>query len=151
VYSGAKPHGARTLRIKEVYHVKLPRISVSFPGDREPAKEHLSDPVISTSTLSSELVREQTTQIIDHATAVRGALQTDQAQSVERAAARDHVAAIQLAWQEFQINLAEDRLILRLARRVDLLEQLRDLERRHTAAASELRAQFQSEAQEVQA
>lgn len=129
--------------------MKLPRISISFSS--EDHQERPLDSPIPHPSPGTEMVPEEVGGLSSRAAAIRAVLESSALPSDDLLAAREHVRSIQYAWKEFQSNLEQDRLLLQMARRVELLEHLHDLEHRQLAAVGRLRSGMgQSDMGEVQ-
>jgi hypothetical protein len=120
--------------------MKLPRISLTFPDpeheNRIPAASIAESTIIQ--QVGADMVREEAQTIMNRAAALQATFQGSNLGAEEIAAARQHRASIRLAWKEFHSNLEQDRLVLQVARRVELLELLEELEVRQAAAVARL-------------
>jgi len=111
--------------------MKLPRLSVSFSRHGSEQGDHLaqSPHTANSLTASAQPVVPDVQQILRQATALNATFEGSSLTPDDLAMARRRIASIQLAWQDLQSNLEEDRLVLQAARRAQLLGILRELER----------------------
>ena len=115
--------------------MKLPRISISF-SDR--TSDGAGQPSGRSAVLSPRVLSIDPQEVAARVAAIAATCKDTALTEEDMAAARRQVASIRLAWQDFQSNLEDDRMVLQAARRIQLLEVLEELQQRHDSAATHL-------------